>query len=169
MSKCPSRACGSLAFWYAGIDRALGTTEPRLVYPQTGVRIPPAVGLEDKESKLYEEAAAVARISPRAACALVRALLEAYLKRHLHDAGHSVKGKRLVEVIDVAVNNLDLSTTLKSGLTAIRNQGNLAVHDPYGLTDDVRIDQLPWLFQAVDALVLELDVMPRKWADMAGP
>ena len=93
------------------------------MYPQAGIRIPPAEGLHDVEICLYREAAAVAPVSPRAACALVRALLEAYLKRHLADAGHPVGDKRLVEIIDSAVSNLELSQTLKNGLTAIRDEG----------------------------------------------
>ena len=137
------------------------------MYPQAGIRIPPAEGLHDVEICLYREAAAVAPVSPRAACALVRALLEAYLKRHLADAGHPVGDKRLVEIIDSAVSNLELSQTLKNGLTAIRGRGNTAVHDPYGLTDDARARDLPWLFQAIDDLVDDLHVKPQAWADIA--
>ena len=139
-----------------------------LVYPQAGVRIPPADGLQDEEVKLYAEAARIAPVSPRAACALVRVLLETLLKRHLDDAGHSIKDKRLVDLIDLAVAELDLSQTLKTGLTAIRKRGNTAVHDPYGLTDNTRTEDLPWLFQAVDDLVDDLHVKPQKWAGMAG-
>ena len=59
-----------------------------MVYPQAGVRIPPAEGLNEEEVQIYKEAAAVAPMSLRAGCALVRVLLEAYLKRHLAIAGH---------------------------------------------------------------------------------
>ena len=69
---------------------------------------------------------------------------------------------------ELAVGHLDLSQTLKQGLTAIRKQGNTAVHDPYGLTEDARAEDLRWLFQAVDELVEELHVKPQKWAGMAG-
>jgi len=139
-----------------------------MIYPQAGVRIPPAVGLEAEEIKLYEEAAAIERMSPRAARALLRALLEAFLKRHLDASGQSVEGKRLVDLIDLAVEHLDLSQTLKTGLTAIRKRGNTTLHDPYGLTEDVSGEDLRWLFQAVDELVEELHVKPQKWAGMAG-
>ena len=138
-----------------------------MVYPQAGVRIPPAEGLNEEEVQLYKEAAAVAPMSPRAGCALVRVLLEAYLKRHLADAGHTADGKRLVELIELAVQHLDLSPTLKKGLEAIRKRGNTAMHDPYGLTDDARVEDLTWLFRAVDELVDDLHVKPQKWAGMA--
>ena len=88
-------------------------------------------------------------MSPRAACALVRVLLEALLKRHLDAQGKPITGNPLVELIDLAVSDLGLSANLRNGLTAIRKRGNLAVHDPCGLTDDARADDLPWLFQAV--------------------
>ena len=139
-----------------------------MVYPQAGVRIPPTDGLKAGEIKLYEEAAAIERMSPRAARALLRVLLETFLKRHLLAAGPSVKNKRLVGLIDLAVEHLDLSQTLKQGLNGVREQGNTALHDPYGLTDDASAEDLRWLFQAVDELVEELHVKPQKWADLAG-
>lgn len=164
VSRCKSRKCNALGLWIRDPSKET-TDEPhiRLVYPQAGVRIPPSEGLDNEETKLYEEAAAVAQVSSRAACALLRVLLEAFLKRHLVVAGHSVKGKRLAGLIDLAVEKLDLSRTLKTGLTAIRERGNASVHDPYGLTDDTRAEDLPWLFAAVDDLVDDLHVKPKKW------
>ena len=37
------------------------------------------------------------------------------------------------------------------------------MHDPYGLTDDTRTSDLPWLFEAVDDLVDDLHIKPKKW------
>ena len=85
VSVCVSQSCQSLALWIRAVVMEKGTPEQvtYLAYPQAGVRIPPADGLEAEEIKLYEEAAAIERMSPRAARALLRALLEAFLKRHL--------------------------------------------------------------------------------------
>ncbi len=165
VSICMSEQCKALSLWIEHPTAAGSETE--LVYPHAGVRIPPAEGLEDNETQLYEEAAAVARISPRAASALVRVLLEALLKRHLAAADRPVKDKRLEELIDQAVEHLALSPTLKKGLTAIRKRGNATMHDPYGLTDQTRSQELPRLFQAVDQLVDELHVTPQIWDLMA--
>ena len=99
---------------------------------------------------------------------MLRVLLEAFLKRHLTAAGQPVKRKNLAGLIDEAVVHLDLSQTLKDGLTAIRRRGNASVHDPYGLTDEVRAADLPWLFQAVDDLVDDLYAKPNRWAGIAG-
>ena len=167
MSRCVSEECKALALWLTDWHDETRAYETRLVYPHASVRIPPADGLEDEEVKLYEEAAKVSPASRRAASALLRVLLEAFLKRHLTAAGQSVENKRLVGLIELAEDHLDLSPTLKTGLTAIRKRGNAAVHDPYGLTDDTRAGDLPWLFLAVDELVEELHVKRRKWADMA--
>lgn len=154
-------ACEGLGLWIAEGDKLI------LVFPYSGVRIPPSDGLDEREVEIYKEAAAIAPMSARAACALVRVLLEAFLKRHLDARGKTTKGKSLALLIDLAVSDLGLSSNLRDGLTAIRKRGNMAVHDPYGLTDDARADELPWLFQAVDSLVDELHTNPRKWSELA--
>ena len=173
VSRCLS--CDALAFWFKRAPRTVFTpgfgqhkTSPtELVYPPTGIRVPPTDGLQPEETGLYEEAAAVAPTSPRAASALLRVLLEAFLKRHLTTAGQSVGSENLYQLIDLTVTHLSLSPTMTTGLTAIRKRGNASVHDPYGLTDDERAEDLPWLFQAIDDLVDELHVKPAKWAGIA--
>ena len=171
VSLCVSQDCQGIAFWFGSYSGVPPTREISLVYPQEGFRKPPEDGLTEKETRLYKEAAAVAPVSPRAACALVRALLETLLKRSLKAAGLPFQtnngwDKPLTDLIDMAVANLPLSATLMGGLTAIRKRGNDAVHDPYGLTDDTRAEELPWLFQAVDDLVDDLHIKPQRWAGM---
>lgn len=163
VSQCMSSDCEALALWIKDNENVV-----RLVYPQSVARFPPQKGLTEDETELYEEAVAVAPASRRAACALLRVLLEAFLERHLTHADHNVEGMPLVGMIELAVDHLELSQSLKDGLTAVRERGNTAVHDPYGLTDDTRTDDLPWLFQAVDDLVEDLHTKPEKWAGIAG-
>ena len=166
-SRCLSPDCEGLAAWIRESSRAHIKGPTKMVYPLARLRTPPKDGLEPREAELYEEAAGVAPTSRRAASALLRVLLEAFLKRHLAAAGQPVKGKNLARLIEAAVDHLDLSRTMKEGLTAIRRRGNASVHDPYGLTDDARADDLPWLFQAVDDLVDDLHVKPTRWADIS--
>ena len=138
VSVCMSDHCHALALWICPTAWPK-EQDVRLVYPQTWVRIPPADGLTEEETRLYREAAAVAAASPRAACALIRVLLEAFLKRHLAEAGElQDQHMPLSNLIETAVTHLALSQPLQAGLTAIRRRGNTAVHDPYGLE--------PWLF-----------------------
>ena len=166
-SRCLSPSCRALAAWIKTAPTSHHSGPTKMVYPTPVSGFPPTEGLEPEETKLYEEAAAVAPTSRRAASALLRVLLEAFLKRHLADAGQPVKGKNLFELIEAAVGHLDLSRTMKEGLTAIRKRGNASVHDPYGLTDDARAEDLPWLFRAVDDLVDDLHVKPTRWAGIA--
>ena len=171
VSKCVSQPCQSLAVWIRGLSTENGISRhvTYLVYPQAGVRVPPEEGLELEEVKLYEEASDVAGRSPRAACALVRVLLEMLLKRHLAAKNHLTdinKRVPLAKLIEMAVDHLDLTPTLETGLNAIRERGNTVAHDPYSLTDDIRTEDLPWLFTAVDDLVDDLHVKPKKWGGM---
>ena len=170
VSRCMSGACGALALWLKSADPQTGIEKVRLVYPQAGVRIPPEDGLKPKEVKLYQEASDVAGRSPRAACALLRVLLEMLLKRHLVAEGHLTDVKQripLAKLIEMAAEHLDLTQTLETGLLAIREDGNTAAHDPYGLTDEARTEDLPWLFAAVDDLVDDLHVKRKKWDGIA--
>ena len=169
VSRCMSGACGALALLLRNVDPPSGIERVRLVHPPSGVRIPPEEGLKPREVKLYEEASDVAGRSPRAACALLRVLLEMLLKRHLVAEGHLTDAKQripLTKLIEMAVEHLDLTRTLESGLKAIRERGNTAAHDPYGLTDEARAEDLPPLFAAVDDLVDDLHVKPKKWGGM---
>ena len=167
VSRCMSEQCQALTIWIKSGSEESEDEAVELAYPQPGARTAPTDGLTTDEIKLYEEAAEVAPASRRVASALLRVLLEAYLKRHLTETGQSVRSKRLEELIDLSVKHLALSPTLKKGLTAIRKRGNAAVHDPYGLTDDARAAELPRLFQAVDQLVDDLHVTPQLWGEMA--
>ena len=167
VSRCVSTACESLAVWFAAREDSPLGAGVHLVYPSPSSRVPPEEGLTDKELDIYEEAAAVEHASPRAACALVRVLLEAVLKRMLEEDGFGVNGKNLWELIDLGVENLGLSRPLKTGLTAIRMRGNSAVHDPYGLTDETRADELEWLFTAVDDLIDDVHYKRSRWANMS--
>lgn len=169
VSRCMSGACDGLALWLRSLDPQSGSKKVRLVYPQAGVRIPPEDGLEPEEVKLYQEASDIAGRSPRAACALLRVLMEMLLKRHLVDKGQIAGAKQrtpLALLIEMAVEHLDLSKTLETGLLAIREGGNTAAHDPYRITDDARAEDLLWLFAAVDDLVDDLHVKPKKWSDI---
>ena len=170
VSRCMSGACDGLALWLRSLDPQSGRQKTRLVYPQSGVRIPPDDGLEREEVNLYQEASDIAGRSPRAACALLRVLLEMLLKRHLIAKDHLADFEQrvpLARLIEMAVKHLDLTHTLETGLEAIRERGNTAAHDPYGLANEARAEDLPWLFAAVDDLVDDLHVKPKKWGGIA--
>ena len=67
VSRCVSQSCQALAVWIRTVVMEKGFPEEvtYLAYPQAGVRIPPAGGLQDEEVRLYAEAARSAPVSPR--------------------------------------------------------------------------------------------------------
>ena len=158
LGRCTDARCLSLSYWLRyPSDRSV------LVRLHREVRQPPESGLADEEKRLYREAAAVASASPRAACALLRLLMESYLKRHMADTGRSTNRQKLHRLIELAESELGLSTTLRRGLSAVRAQGNEAAHDIYGIGDDTSDETVNWLFAAIDQLVDEVHVKPQQW------
>ena len=168
LARCTRRSCLALSYWLRSPSEHSydGWSIERFVALYRDVRQPPNQGLESEEAELYREAAAVAGLSPRSACALLRLLMESFLKRHLKDAGHSVNKRKLFRLIEMAEQNLDLSSMLKSGLSAIRVQGNEASHDIYGISADTADENVKWLFVAIDQLIDDLYVKPQKWAEL---
>ena len=138
----------------------------RFVALHRDIRQAPDQGLEHEETELYQEAAAVTEVSPRSACALLRLLMESLLKRHLANAGHSTNNKTLFKLIELAEQKLDLSSLLKSGLSAIRVQGNEASHDIYGISAETADANVEWLFVAIDQLIDDLHIKPQAWAEL---
>lgn len=174
LARCDNLSCGRLSYWLrtSPIDDEDSWSEPRFVAFHHDVRQPPDQGLTEEEADLYQQAATVATASPRAAFALLRVLLENFLRREITARGHNVTRKRLAELIDFAVEHLNLSATLSDGLSAIRVQGNQAVHDVYGISQPASEDSVHWLFVAIDDLVDDLYVKPQKWiplTDTSGP
>jgi len=168
LARCTRRSCLALSYWLRSpSERSYdGWSFERFIALHRDVRQPPDQGLVPEEAELYQEAATVARLSPRSACALLRLLMESFLKRHLTNAGHSVSKKQLVRLIEMAEQHLDLSSMLKSGLSAIRVQGNEASHDIYGISAETADENVKWLFVAIDQLIDDLYVKPQKWAEL---
>ena len=85
------------------------------------------------------------------------------LKRHLDAQGKPITGKPLVELIDLAVSDLGLSSQLcGTGLQLSAREATWRFMTRTGWMDDARADDLPWLFQAVDSLVDELHTNPQE-------
>ena len=168
LARCDRKKCLALSYWLRSPSEHSydGWSMERFVALHRDVRQPPDQGLEHEESELYREAATVAGVSPRSACALLRLLMESFLKRHLTDAGHSTNNKRLFKLIELAEQNLELSSMLKSGLSAIRVQGNEASHDIYGISVETADENVKWLFVAIDQLIDDLHLKPQKWAEL---
>ncbi len=168
LARCNNLHCGQLSYWLRTRDLQdeYLWLDPRFVAFHYDLRQPPDEGLNEDEADLYRQATTVASASPRAACALLRVLLEIFLRREITSRGHDVGRKRLVELIEFAVEHLNLSATLRNGLSAIRVQGNQAVHDAYGISQPANEDTVHWLFVAIEDLVDDLYVKPQKWVPL---
>lgn len=168
LARCNNLQCGRLSYWLRtqSFDDEDLWLDPRFVRFHDDARQPPDEGLIEEEADLYRQAAMVAAVSPRAACALLRVLLEGFLQREITARGHNVGRKRLVELVEAAVEHLNLSATLRAGLSAIRVQGNQAVHDVYGISQPAGEDTVHWLFVAIDDLVDDLYIKPQKWVPL---
>ena len=170
LARCEMIECAALSYWLREYSEDVDNWHnERFVALHRDIRQPPDDGLLTEEAQLYQEAASVAGASPRSACALLRLLLESLLKRHLVEAGHSINNKNLFKLIEMSEQKLDLSSMLKSGLSAIRMQGNQASHDIYGISTETADDNVRWLFVAIDQLIDDLYVKPRKWAELERP
>lgn len=122
--------------------------------------------------KLYEEAAAVAVVSPRAGAAFARVTVERLIK-HL-DPG-APRGAKLEDRI-VQIKRRDISTSLGRMLDVVRVTGNDAVHvkdQPNDLMVLVLDDEqgpefVPLLLQVANDLVDELITKPRVAEELWG-
>jgi hypothetical protein len=101
----------------------------RLVYPASTAAVdPPNPDLPDSSRELYREAAAVLPHSRRAAAALCRASLEAFVKEQTSDMAPSAR-------LDDRLNELSkqVPSWLADLLDSIRHVGNVSLH---GARDD---------------------------------
>ena len=102
--------CRQITFWSA----------EKMIYPPTRSAPPANSDLPDDIKQVYDEAAAIADQSPRAACALLRLAIE-MLMRHLGETGS----------INDSIKNLvkkDPDTRVQQSLDIVRITGNNAIH-----------------------------------------
>lgn len=102
--------CGNPTLWLA----------EKIIYPPFYTSPPVNSDLPDNVQSIYEEAAAIANQSPRAACALLRLAIEMLLK-HLGETG----------TINEMIKNLvkqGLDEKIQQALDIVRVTGNNAVH-----------------------------------------
>ena len=108
--------------------------------------------MPDDVKEVYDEAGAIAALSPRSACALLRLALQMLLKR-LGNSGD----------INRAIDNLEengLNADTKRAMHILRVIGNHAVHaGEINFDSDTDTDEL---FNLLNAIVLELITLPRK-------
>lgn len=128
--------CDSGTFWLA----------EKIIYPPTRSAPPANDDIPEKIKQVYEEAAAIADQSPRAACALLRLAVEMLLK-HLGEIGSINDGiKNLVKK--------GLDPKVQQSLDIVRITGNNAVHPGEIVFDDTTDVQMLFVLLNVIAGIL---------------
>lgn len=135
-----------------------------IIYPLVSPAPTASADMPDEVRPLYEEAAAVAAVSPRAGAALARATLERLLKRLDPDAP---KKSQLDDFIVRVLPHVNVATGKL--LTLIRHVGNKSLHVEdvpdeaiVLLLSDEDADILGVLFQTINDVVEELITRPNQ-------
>ena len=105
----------------ASCNQATLWEKTRVIFPITGLGVPVNDDVEDDVKQVYKEADSIARLSPRAACALLRVALEMLLKQitgcgAIQEAIKNLKQRNLLQ--DNFLQKFDI----------LRVTGNHAVH-----------------------------------------
>ena len=134
--------CNSGTLWLKG----------KIIYPLTGSAPPANRDFPDDIKQVYDEAAAIAAQSPRAACALLRLAVEMLMK-HLGEIGS----------INESIGNLvkkGLNPIVQQSLDIVRITGNNAVHP--GEIDFEDTTEVQTLFELINVIAEELITQPKK-------
>ena len=124
----------------------------KTIYPPTQTFPPANKDLDDDIREIYNEAAAIASLSPRAACALLRLALEMLLEQ-LGETGDLNKNiKKLVQN--------GLNVRVQQSLDIVRITGNNAIHP--GKIDFGDITDTRTLFDLTNVIADALITQPKR-------
>ena len=127
----------------------------KIIYPPTHTFPPANSDLPDDVQGVYEEAAAIANQSPRAACALLRLAIEMLLK----DLDYLGKRDSLFNSIGKMV-EAGLDKSIQKSLDALRTAGNNAVHT--GRIDIHESIDVQALFRLINLIAHKLITEPKE-------
>ena len=123
------------------------------VYPIIGYQPPPHPDMPKNIRLIYEEAASISQLSPRASCALMRYAIEELIK------GMQYEGK-LFDNIGELYKQDKISLTIKKGLDAVRLTGNNALHgNQIVIADPTKVNHI---FMLINRIVEELISDPQR-------
>lgn len=138
--------CGNVAIWL----------KEALIYPLTGGAPPPNEDLPEEIQADYQEANAIAGLSPRGAAALLRLAIQKLCK-HLGESGKDIN-------IDIgSLVKKGLSVSVQQALDSVRVIGNEAVHPgTLDLRDDPKLASA--LFRLVNLIAQKMISEPNEIA-----
>ena len=141
--------CDSTAFWLA----------KKIIYPTARMAPPANSDFPEKVKEVYEEAAAIAGLSTRAACALLRVAIEMLLK----DLGHVKENGNINDSIGELV-RAGVDKRVQQALDVVRVTGNNAVHP--GTIDFDDSTDVSSLFELINYIADTLITRPNKASEM---
>ena len=142
-------ACNNAAFW-----ETFETDNGKMIYPNSYTVSLPNNDLNEEIKKIYDEAASIANLSPRAACALLRLAVQMLLKQL------GEKGDNINEDIKNMVAKEKISPKIQKALDFLRVTGNHAVH-PGQIDFDEAADTLS-LFDWINIIADDLITKPKR-------
>ena len=141
--------CESATFWL----------HEKIIYPTARMGPPANSDLPDNVKEMYEEASAIAGLSARAACALLRVAIEMLLK----DLGHLKENSNINDSIGELV-GAGVDKRMQQALDVVRVTGNNAVHP--GTIDFDDSTDVSSLFELINYIADTLITQPKKTSEM---
>ncbi len=139
--------CSQPTFWLSDPDM------PKIMYPATRTSPPANDDLDDNIKKIYNEAADIANLSPRAACALLRLAIQMLLTQ-LGEKGDNINN----DIRNLVAKGLD--PQIQQALDIVRVTGNHAVHPGEIDFDDTTDVQA--LFDLINVIADTLITQPKQ-------
>ena len=141
--------CYSATFWL----------HKKIIYPIARMGPPANSDLLGNVKEMYEEASAIAGLSARAACALLRVAIEMLLK----DLGHLKENSNINDSIGELV-RAGVDKRVQQALDVVRVTGNNAVHP--GTIDFNDSTDVSSLFELINYIADTLITQPKKTSEM---
>ena len=139
--------CRGIAMWH----------NDKTIFPNISHQPPAHAEMPEEIKLIYQEAATISRLSPRASCALMRHALEELVKNigykdHLFDSIGQMYKEGLID------------DTIKDSLDIVRLTGNDSLHsNQIDMNDQTNVD---YMFILINEIVETLIALPKRRKDM---
>ena len=140
--------CRGIAMW----------RNDKVISPNTSHQPPAHTEMPEPIKSIYEEAASISSLSPRASCALMRHALEELVKFMEY------KGDDLFQDIGQMYKDSLIDDNIKDSLDIVRLTGNDALHgNKIDMNDQTNVD---YMFVLINEIVESLIASPKRRNDM---
>ena len=139
--------CNRIAMWHGD----------KTIFPNVTHQPPAHADMPEHIQSIYEEAASISRLSPRASCALMRHALEKLVKHMGYTDG-------LFDNIGQMYQEGLIDNTIKDSLDIVRLTGNDSLHgNQIDMDDQTNVD---YMFELINEIVESLMASPKRRKDL---